>query len=250
MKVKFYRLSWREPECECEDVYVSLGGKQDLIPQWWAPDVKFDEVPDCELHPMRRPAARRSCTLKLKVSFSKPQDIIWGPYSELVVTERVAEAVTESGLTGFELRPAEVIFRKSRSAPSDPGRYFELAITGYGGIPHPDSGAELLYACPKCGSTMYTSYDKLLPDPSQWDGSDFFTIGHWQSMVHMTPRAADLIRERGFAQCYIYPSECQVWWSGRKTDKDDPRIQAEVQAVNEAIARWTAEQEAAGGHKP
>ena len=243
MKVKFYRISWREPEGDCDEVYVALGGKRDLIPQWWAPGVYFDSVPDCELHPKRRPPSGRSCILKLKVAFSKPVDIIWGPYSELVVSERVGEALTESGLTGFELRSAEVIFRKSRSAPSEPGRYFELAITGNGGFPHPDSGVELLYACPNCGMTMTTSFDRLLPDASQWDGSDFFTIGGWSAMVQMSPRAAHLIRERGFAQCYIYPSECETWKSGMKTDKNNPRILAEVQEVNAAIARWRAEQD-------
>ncbi len=122
-----------------------------------------------------RPGRRLS---PLDVSLSKlpgERSLVWTWYGELLASQAVVDLLRVNGFTGFNAIPAIVRTRRAEMVRT---AFFELCITGWGGLPARESGIRRIQHCPGCNLSIYSCFDdgKHLIDVDQWDGSDFFFV--------------------------------------------------------------------------
>jgi hypothetical protein len=185
--------------------------------------ISFEQV-NCSLDPRHRRGGTRTGNLQLILPTSRPSDFIWtwmGP----VVKNDVLSVFKSGGFTGFEAEPASILEIKGRG----PGReklfpdVWELKITGKGGDAHPDSGIHLLYSCPECGYTRYSSFQEgILVNQQNWDRSDFFTISGYPLFTMITERVKDAIVSNKFTNCAIIKTEDLRWGDNIPRPEDHP----------------------------
>jgi hypothetical protein len=159
----------------------------------WADDMDFESTVTCPIDGSRRPG-KRLPDLSVTLPRGAVQDFVWTWYSERLLQDHVLELFRASGLTGFEVKPVKVKFK--RVMDRKPPRLWEMVVTGWGGMAPPESGIRLIERCDGCGHTVYsgcTRPDKLI-DYSQWDGSDFFIVWPLPKYIFVTDRVAITIR--------------------------------------------------------
>jgi len=138
-------------------------------------------------------------------------DVIWTWESTCLITERVVKIFREAGLTGYELKPATVRFKKQpdKKAP----KVWELVVTGWGGMAPPESGIRLVESrhCEGCGRLKLRYKGPcdptLLIDESQWDGSDFFFVWPFPKFRFVNERVAALVRSEKITGVVLKPPE-------------------------------------------
>lgn len=88
-----------------------------------------------------------------------------------------------------------------KNAGDEPApRYWELGVTGWGGVAPRESGVRLQESCPGCGLLTYSSYNNAskLIDASSWDCSDVFMVWPLPRYIFVTDRALHIIRAEEF----------------------------------------------------
>ena len=110
-----------------------------------------------------------------------------------LVHARLAEEFEKRGFTGYTLRPATVRFRDGDLSRD----YWRFVVTGSAGVASPDSGMELLEACPGCEYRRFgpLKHPEKLIDWTQWTGADFFTVEPYRNRILITKRVADVLEE-------------------------------------------------------
>lgn len=175
-------------------------------------DIDYESI-TCTLVPGHRRAGARIGDLHL-LSSKQIGDLIWTYMSECVVTDTVASLLTREGLTGFGLRNASIVSTggsKTKSARSVP-KVWELEVQGKGGNADPSSGIRLLYVCPECRFTAYSSFKKgIIVDEAQWDRTDFFTVNGYRRHIIITERVKNLIVRNKLTNCAIFRSQDLRW---------------------------------------
>lgn len=87
-----------------------------------------------------------------------------------VLTEKAVEMLANSGLTGMEFHPIQVV--------RPPGyKLYTMIVYGDGGEPKIVSGKAEYWQCPECGVWSirdHTGPIQVVLDEDKWDGSDFF----------------------------------------------------------------------------
>ena len=194
------KAAYRRPEWET--VYGAADVK----------DIKYESI-ICSLVPAHRRAGARIGDPHL-ITSSPFGDFIWTYMSECVVTDHVMSFFREEHLKGFNPRSASIASAsggRTRNTGSIP-KVWELEVQGKGGNTHPDSGIHLLYVCPECGYTVYSSFQNgIIMDKDQWDGSDFFTVNGYPKHIIITEKVKDLIIRKQFTNCAIFRSEDLRW---------------------------------------
>ncbi len=190
-------------------------GRQEWETKYGATDVKdidYESI-TCTLVPGHRRAGARIGDLHLLIS-KDIGDFIWTYMSECVVTDTVARLMTQEKLTGFRLRDASLvtsgrsIMKNANSLP----KVWELEVQGKGGDADPESGIRLLYVCPECGYTAYSSFQRgIIVDESQWDRTDVFTVNGYRRHIIITERVKDLIIRNRLTNCAIFRSQDLRW---------------------------------------
>lgn len=167
----------------------------------------------CKLDPRHRRGGKRLGNLQLILPTSKLSDFMWtwmGP----VVTKKVLELFNYSGFTGYEALPATIIKMRNRRRSTEIPipEVWELKITGKGGDAHPDSDIRVLYVCPECGYTRYSSFQEgIIVDNNKWDGTDFFTVNGYPLFFLIAKRVKDLIVDNKLTNCAIIKTEDLRW---------------------------------------
>lgn len=190
-------------------------GKVEWTTEYGSADVEgIDyELITCSLVPGHRRAGARIGNLQLILSTSRVSDFIWTYMSECVITDRVLSLFKEQNLTGFSPRKATIV--SARSSKSDVHSFpkvWELEISGKAGDAHPDSGIRILYVCPQCGYTAYSSFRKgITVDEAKWDGTDFFTVNGYSKHILVTERVKNLVVQNGLTNCARFRSQDLRW---------------------------------------
>jgi hypothetical protein len=153
----------------------------------------------------------------------------------------VREAFLKGGFTGYRTEPAIVskVKRKSKRVSEIP-RLYELEVYGSGGPPDPSSGSSPLTEPDGNGFMMYSSYKNgFIVNESTWDGSDFFTLEGWNSMIIISERVKDLIMRKKLSNCVLVPVEDMRWPSNRVTPEEMLRLREsrETARVTEEVEK-------------
>ena len=193
---------------------------------------KFKEAEDrgisfepvyCSLDPRHRRGGERIGTMQLILPVARPGDFTWtwiGP----VVTDRVLSLFKDASFTGFKINPATILKSKRgiNSEASLP-KIWELEVVGKGGEAHPDSGIRLLYSCPQCGYERYSSFHEgIKVDQEKWDGSDFFTVTGYPTIILVRERVKRLVMDNSLSNCAIIRSEDLRWGDNIPRPEDHP----------------------------
>jgi len=174
--------------------------------------VRYEQI-KCSLDP-RHDRRRRIGNLRLILPTSHIGDFIWTIYSECIVSDRVLNLFKDSGFSGFEARTSEIV--RVRRLPKNERdtipRIWELVTTGTAGDASPESGIRLLYRCPVCDYTRYSSFQEgIIVDAQQWDGTDFFTVKGYPSFTLIAERVKDLIVDHRLTNCAIIKATDLRW---------------------------------------
>lgn len=172
-----------------------------LAPDWNSSRELLDyiRVPEyetiiCPLDKGHQRAGRRLDNPSIALQSRTLDDFEWTYLTECLIQDHVLTLFRESGLTGFDVKPVELQFKKPRGGA--PPKLWELAVTGWGGVAHPESGIRLDKVCCDCDFLHYsriTNPEKVF-DVLQWDGSDFFMVWPLPRFILISDRAANFIR--------------------------------------------------------
>jgi hypothetical protein len=151
-------------------------------------------------------AGKRLTDLNVVLSNDPVEDFVWTWYSECMLHDRVLDIFRRHEFSGLEVKPVAARFENS---PEPPPTLWELVVTGWAGMAHPDSGIRLddSGSCKSCGLLHYTEITdaEQLIDQSRWDGSDFFMVWPLPRFVFVTKRVANVIRDHHLTGVRIQP---------------------------------------------
>ena len=122
-------------------------------------------------------------------------DFIWNGYLYPVVSKKVVEILGSKRLTGWSTYHVKVVL-----AGKEIAGYHGLAITGRGGLNDPKA-----YASGVIKGTRILNTRGLLP--TDWDGSDLFTLDDAPRIALTTERVRAAFREAKVMNCKFEPSE-------------------------------------------
>ncbi|MBX3459805.1 MAG: hypothetical protein KF696_07555 [Planctomycetes bacterium] len=138
----------------------------------------------------------RDWSVKLVLELRPPfSDFIWSA-SGWLVADRVRMTFEANKVRGVKFVDAEC-WHTSRDG-TQPLKYWEIACTGWGGLPNPASGVVLRDHCPACGMSWFTpiTSGEGLFDEGSWDGSDYFRI--YPGGEFVTDRFKELVESERF----------------------------------------------------
>lgn len=139
--------------------------------------VKY-EVIRCPIDQGHQRAGARLTPADLVLPDLEPYDFVWEGWICLV-QETVLRAFEDAGLTGFEVLPAQVQFKRSSKQPP---KFWEFVARGSAGRLSPESEFRVLRTCPGCGrqdTTGIRDPEKLI-DESEWEPAIFSGLnGMW-----------------------------------------------------------------------
>ena len=179
--------------------------------QWLRGAVELESVM-CSLAPDHQRAGKRLSTLAVTLPNRPVDEFVWTWYFECLIQDSVARFFESHGFTGYELQPAEAVYRHAGNRR--PPVLRELLVTGWGGMAPPESGIRLLQRCPVCRHAVYSCFTAAenLIDKSSWDGSDFFMVWPLPNFIFVTDRVCQALRAarfRGFRLVPVSSLHCE-----------------------------------------
>lgn len=141
-------------------------------------------------------------------------DVVFGPFAELLVSERFLRAFQDAGLTGFDDQGRVDILRVKRHlgtepSGSSPAYHCVLPRLGKTKINAIASGlvTKRPVTCDTCLSGVIVRYDRVAIDHSTWDGSDvFFALG-LPGLCVVSDRFADWLEGANMSVPSLVPAE-------------------------------------------
>ena len=149
----------------------------------------------CPANSGHQRAGKRITDLKIVLPRRAVEDFIWFEFGgECTINDKVLRFLLDHGVTGFEVKPIKARFERSGESPPV---LWELLVTGWGGMAHPDSGIvfDQAKSCSVCGLLRYTqasNYAKLI-DPTKYDGSDIFMVWPMPTYIFISDRLHGLM---------------------------------------------------------
>jgi hypothetical protein len=158
----------------------------------------------CPRFPEHRRGGRRIGPLAVELPTTETPDFLWTWQSDCLIRSEVIELLHGDGLGGWQVKRAQA---EAPGGAPVAAEYWELVVTGWGGVAPPESGIRLVERCDYCGFERYTCFSRApaLVDPSHWDGSDFFIVWPLPRFVFLAERAASLIRAHAFSGIRLVP---------------------------------------------
>jgi hypothetical protein len=165
---------------------------------------KYTQI-SCPTHEHHRGAERGIGNLAIRIPPSGVKDFTWSWMSDILVSRRVLDLFVKHHVTGFETRPADVLFPKS--AKGEPPELFDLVVTGWGGLAASAAGVKVVEYCPDCGHKIFTVAEpSRLIDPTAWDGSDLFIVWPLPGYRFASDRLTSILRQEKVSGLKLIPS--------------------------------------------
>jgi hypothetical protein len=160
----------------------------------WSDDEIETEKVFCPIDPGHQRGGKRLTNLSIILPHGTVQDFVWTWYSECLIQDDVLDLFRRERFTGFDVKSVKARFRGGGERLP---KLWELVVTGWAGMARPESGIKRTYFCEACKHTKYSGISdaQRLIDEAQWDGSDFFMVWPMPSLVFVTQRVADCIRD-------------------------------------------------------
>jgi len=174
------------------------------------PDVWYNNEIDhfisivCPIHDGHQRGTRnKAMNLSIEIKKKKFGDFVSTVYSDWIITDHVAEILSNHELTGYKLQPIDVCNMIL------PYRLWELVVIGKGGEAHPDSGITRTYHCEHCNHIKYRAFKNgvgIIVDESNWDGSDFFTVTAYPKFILVNEKVKSIIEENNLKGALLVPT--------------------------------------------
>jgi hypothetical protein len=169
----------------------------------------------CLKNPGHQRAGPRTTVLRLDVLSWNVVDFSRTMLSDVVITDHARNILHDAALTGFLLKPTEVIESPPRVDRSNFPRLWEFVVTGQGGPAHEDSGIENLWNCDECGLVRYSAYEHgIVVNDETYDGSDFFTVAEYPNHILVSERAKAVIENGRLTNVSFVESSSLKWPEG------------------------------------
>jgi hypothetical protein len=163
----------------------------------WSDDMDFECSITCPVDNGHQRAGKRLPYLDVKLPGGVVQDFVWTWYSECLVQDHVLELFRANDVTGFEVKPVKVAFKRKSS--HKPPRLWELVVTGWAGVASEESRIKAVSHCDACDLVTYSVGADFNPreliNTSQWDRSDIFMVWPLPKCIFVTDRIVQLIRD-------------------------------------------------------
>lgn len=141
-------------------------------------------------------------------------DYVEGHGYDVLISERMAEAFREEGLTGLlGFHPVEVVRVRRKRKGSKPGavpRYFAVtACFGRGAVDEVHSRLRRTepITCPECRSAGVDSVHGFTLEPGTWQSEDVFRPRGLRGSILVSERFAQFVQRHGFTNMKLIPTE-------------------------------------------
>lgn len=169
----------------------------------------------CSRNPGHQRPGRRVTSLFIDVLSWNVVDFSRTMLSDIVISDHARQVLQSAKLTGYDLRPAEVLMTPARVSRAALPRLWELVVVGKGGPAHKDSGIAKLRDCSECGLIEYSAFrNGIVVDPSTYDGSDFFTVVEYPKYILVSERAKATIEGNRLTNATFIDSTEVEWPHG------------------------------------
>ena len=159
--------------------------------------------------------------VELELYGSALGDFVKGPGHQVLISERMAEAIRAEGLTGLlGFDPVEVVRvrgKRKRAKSVDVPRYFVVApCFGRGAV---DLSRSLLrrnrqLTCPECLNPGVDTIHGFTLEPGTWQGEDVFRPRVLTGRIVVSERFTQLVQRLGLTNMKLVPTEEYVWDPG------------------------------------
>lgn len=141
----------------------------------------------------------------IELSLAEVPDFTHPFPGQVLVTEKVVDALRRAHFTGQTAVRVEVVWGGKDPPPTQMPALFELGVTGTAWRRGMD--LDRITDCPQCRRLTFPMPKELDVDPEQWDGSDFFHVDRNYNIVLVTPGVCEFLREEGFVNfaCMEFP---------------------------------------------
>ncbi|MBA8889702.1 hypothetical protein FHW12_003949 [Dokdonella fugitiva] len=178
-------------------------------------DINDWEAIICQKNPGHSRAGMRITRLAVDVLSESVVDFSQTLLGDIVITDRVLDAIVRAELTGFTASPVTISSFPAGTDQSRFPRLWELTIVGKGGFAGKDSGIKKLRECDDCGLVEYSSFKNgIVVDTDQYDGSDFFSTTEYWKYIMVTERAKSVIIQERMTNVSFVASTELKWPNG------------------------------------
>jgi len=130
--------------------------------------------------------------------------IIVGPPDHVFISDKLRVLLKEMNATGYDLLPADVKLTFPHKA--EESVYWQLVVTGWGGVAPPESGVKEVLAEPgRAREFSFPTNTSKLIDPGQYDGSDFFRFWPYPADIVVSDRVKTLFDDERIKYCKFFP---------------------------------------------
>jgi hypothetical protein len=161
--------------------------------------------------------------VELELHGQDPGDFIQGPGYDVLLSERVVQAVQAEGFTGLlGFHPVEVVrVRRKRKGPKHitVPRYVVASVCfGRGAVDNSRSlfRREAPVTCPECRNPGTDTIHGFVLEPGTWQGEDVFRPRGLQGDIVVSERFAQFVKRHGFTNMKLTPTDEYVWDPGQK----------------------------------
>lgn len=145
-------------------------------------------------------------------------DFVEGPGYEVLISERLAEAVRKEGLTGLlGFEPVEVVRvrgrRKKSKALVAPRYVVVTPCLGRGAVDEARSRLRQVkpVTCLECRSGGLDSIHGFALEAGTWNGEDVFRPRGFRGCIVVSERFTGFIQRHGFTNMKLIPTEEYIW---------------------------------------
>jgi len=169
----------------------------------------------CKKSPEHQRAGRRTTDLLLDIISNGVVDFSRTMLGDIVITDYALNALREARLTGFEVRPSQIVGFPPKMKKENLPKLWELIVTGRGGLAHKESGIVQLLMCESCGLVRYSAFEHgIRVDENSYDGSDFFTVTEYPKYALISSRGRNAIRQARLTNVEFVESTQLEWPQG------------------------------------
>jgi len=153
---------------------------------------KYEDV-HCTKTKMHWRLGKRLTRLDINIPYGDV-DMVWTSVNECLISDRLLNIFKENEVTGFTVHPANVTYRDSdKKAP----KFWELVVTGWGGVASEDTGIKQVEYCEECKKSKFSkpTHPEKLFNEENWDGSDMFLIWPLPGFRLVTKKVFDILEQ-------------------------------------------------------
>lgn len=169
----------------------------------------------CPLFDGHQRAGRRITKLQVDIVAKQITDFSTTILPYFVISDHALKVLNSAKLTGFRVDPVIVCEIPNSMERDAIPKLWELIATGDGGYASSASRITAKEKCDACGYTRYSAYEYGIEvDEGSYDGSDFFTVREYPSVLLVNEKSRKVIETAGLTGCTFVETSKLEWPKG------------------------------------